>query len=69
MKGGGPAGAEAGKSEATGRKLPATPPREPKNRPQKKKKISKSEIGAVCIKQIIEQYLSKQVPMHILFIF
>ncbi len=37
--------AEARKPEAAGRRLlPATPPREPK-RPQKKKKINKSEIG------------------------
>ncbi len=36
--------AEARKPEAGRRLLPATPPREPK-RPQKKKKINKSEIG------------------------
>ena len=41
---GGQKGPEAGKAEA-GRRLPATPPREAKGRPQKKKKINKSEIG------------------------
>jgi hypothetical protein len=38
------AAAESGKSEAS-HKLPATPPRATKGRPQKKKKINKSEIG------------------------
>jgi hypothetical protein len=44
--------AEARKPEAGRRRLPATPPREPK-RPQKKKKINKSEIGRDLKKQCL----------------
>jgi hypothetical protein len=52
-----PPTAEARKPEAGRRLLPATPPREPK-RPQKKKKINKSEIGGD---------LKKRTPHYIIF--
>jgi hypothetical protein len=51
--------AEARKPEAGRRLLPATPPREPK-RPQKKKKINKSEIGGDLKKNaaLVKSYIT-----------